>query len=296
MTVKRSSQVGIESLSTTSPKARASQVGINTLSTTTPTLRASQSAVEVISNNVLKLQTSQIGVEVLSVNSVAYSLPAAVGSLALAGQSSRIAKTGHVAHIPKDKKLKKHSRSAASFGNYIRSGQDAALGITRSMAALVGAFALTGEDAGLTAHRRLQAEAGEFSLDGQPGALTSGFRLAPESGMFALEGQPAYFVYVPSVVQVAIAVGRLERRALKHYRLTARGGVFLFTGFSATLRTRRLLRAMADGYAFSDGRARLLMQRRLAIQSSPFELGGQGSGYDIGLGPDLQAALLAISF
>ncbi len=51
MTVKRTSQVGVESLSTTDPKARASQVAVEALSTTNPKARISQMVVEVLSSS-----------------------------------------------------------------------------------------------------------------------------------------------------------------------------------------------------------------------------------------------------
>lgn len=50
MTVKRTSQVVVESLSTTNPNARASQVAVEALSTTNPKGRISQMVVEVLSS------------------------------------------------------------------------------------------------------------------------------------------------------------------------------------------------------------------------------------------------------
>lgn len=51
MTVKRTSQVVVESLSTTDPKARASQVLVEALSTTSPKGRITQLVVECLSSN-----------------------------------------------------------------------------------------------------------------------------------------------------------------------------------------------------------------------------------------------------
>ncbi len=51
MTVKRTTQVAVEVLSATDPKARVSQVAVEVLSTTNPTARISQLAVEVLSSN-----------------------------------------------------------------------------------------------------------------------------------------------------------------------------------------------------------------------------------------------------
>lgn len=51
MTVKRTTQVAVESLSTTDAKVRASQLAVEAISQVSPKLRASQLVAEVLSSN-----------------------------------------------------------------------------------------------------------------------------------------------------------------------------------------------------------------------------------------------------
>lgn len=51
MTVKRTTQVAVESLSQVDPKARATQLAVEALSTTNPTARSTQLIVEALSSN-----------------------------------------------------------------------------------------------------------------------------------------------------------------------------------------------------------------------------------------------------
>ena len=157
-----------------------------------------------------------------------YTLTAAVGSFALAGQAAGT--------------LKKSLMTSAG-GAFTLAGQ--AAGGLRGLRAVadVGAFTLAGQAAGTLVGRVVAGATGTFSVAGQAAGTLFGRNVAGATGAFALAGQDA----------------ALTKTAAGAYTLTAAVGAFVFTGVAAGLRKTLKLTADQGAIAFNGNAAGLVV-------------------------------------
>lgn len=126
-----------------------------------------------------------IAVEVKEPSTGAYTLTAAVGAFAVAGQAAG---------------LRAARLLGAAVGAFAVSGQAAGLRRALRLAAAAGGLVLTGSAAGLVAGRRMTAAAGALVLAGQTAALRRGYGLVAAAGSFALNGLTAGLSYARRLV------------------------------------------------------------------------------------------------
>lgn len=220
----------------------------------------------------------------------AYTLTAAVGAFAVAGQAATLKAARLMAaavgvFLASGQAANFRVSRASSAGAFTLTGQDATLKAGNSLTAAVGAFVLTGQSASFRVTRVMSGAVGSFTLTGQPATLRRGKSLISGVGDFALAGQSASLrlqrILTASVGSFALTGKDATLMAGKS--LTGGVGAFALTGQSAALRFQRVLTASVGSFALTGKDAILLKGKVLIAEAGAFTLTGQAATFLAGI-------------
>jgi len=226
-----------------------------------------------------------------------FTMAAATGVFAVAGQDVTLTKVGVVTHytMPADTGaitlagqpvgVRVGRKLIAGTGAFVAAGQAVTLRRTRVMPAALRAIAVAGQDVTLTKStpfRIMPAATGAITTAGQAVALRVGRKLVAGTGAIAKTGQPAGLQYGRKLVAAkgAIAVAGQDVTLTKstpvtHRSMPADTGALALAGQAVVLRASRKLIA-GTGAVTSTGNAVTLRRTRvMPVTAGAFALAGQ---------------------
>ena len=176
----------------------------------------------------------------LSVGGLAYTLVAASGTYAVAGQSATL----------------QRSRSLiGAVGSYALTGQNVALQRSRNLTGLAGRYAITGQSTGIQRSRSLASASGSYAVVGQPAILQRSRLVIALNGAYGVTGQPASLLKSRALVGStgSYTITGQAATVLKGWKLAGSAGAYALAGQAATLRytsvaTAYTLSCAAGGY------------------------------------------------
>lgn len=169
----------------------------------------------------------------------------------------------------------------AATGSFAIAGQAATLRGARKLVAAVGAIALVGIAAGLKHGYTVGAAPGSFAISGQTASLRTDRKLVSASGSFSTSGKAATlrFGHVLTAQQGSFSLSGVTANLSIGRKIGAASGAFALSGQNAILRYARLpLAAVVGSYAISGQAAALRLGHGLAASTGAFTLSGQNAG------------------
>jgi len=247
---------------------------------------------------------------------VAYTLVAAPGSYAVAGQTAGLkwahklaAGVGAYTYAGSAAGLKRGYKVGAAVGTYSVSGQVATLRAIRKLIAAagsyavagtaaalkkgytltggVGAYTYTGATAALKKTWKAVATTGTYSISGTAAVLRANRKITAAVGSYAVAGSAANLIYSPSAKVLVAAAGAYTvtgtAAALRKISKTvAASGTYTFTYQPAGLKFNRKLGAGLGTYAVAGQTAVLRKAHRLVAGVGVYGVAGTAAGLKYG--------------